>query len=102
MLLAEGTGTVASWLETILAIMSTKEGEWAKSENESTNNRAPPAYRPSRYTEVGDDMVTQLQRLGQKTGKGCYDYDPAILASWSLLPSIAWRVPCKNQYCWFR
>jgi 3-hydroxyacyl-CoA dehydrogenase len=37
-----------------------------------------PASRPPRYTELGDDMVVQLGRLGQKTGKGWYDYDPSI------------------------
>jgi 3-hydroxyacyl-CoA dehydrogenase len=31
-----------------------------------------------RYTELGDDMVTELGRLGQKAGKGWYDYDPKI------------------------
>jgi 3-hydroxyacyl-CoA dehydrogenase/enoyl-CoA hydratase/carnithine racemase len=31
-----------------------------------------------RYTELSDDMVTQLGRLGQKAGKGWYDYDPKV------------------------
>lgn len=47
---------------------------------------APPK-RPSRYTELADDMVSQLGRLGQKTGKGWYDYDPAVGKGRKALPS---------------
>jgi 3-hydroxyacyl-CoA dehydrogenase/enoyl-CoA hydratase/carnithine racemase len=37
----------------------------------------PPASRPERYTEIPDEMVSALGRLGQKVGKGWYDYpDP--------------------------
>mmetsp|Transcript_3500 Transcript_3500/g.5135 ORF Transcript_3500/g.5135 Transcript_3500/m.5135 type:complete len:781 (-) Transcript_3500:589-2931(-) len=40
----------------------------------------PPKNRPAslRYTELGDDMVTKLGRLGQKSSKGWYNYDPKI------------------------
>lgn len=37
-----------------------------------------PLKRPSRYTELGDDMVAILGRLGQKVKKGWYDYNPSI------------------------
>jgi 3-hydroxyacyl-CoA dehydrogenase/enoyl-CoA hydratase/carnithine racemase len=37
----------------------------------------PPPQRPHRYTELVDDMVSEYGRLGQKVGKGFYDYpDP--------------------------
>lgn len=45
------------------------------------------AKRPSRYTELADDMVSQLGRLGQKAGKGWYDYSPAIGKGRKALPS---------------
>lgn len=37
-----------------------------------------PKNRPARYTELADDMVSQLGRLGQKVGKGWYDYNAAV------------------------
>eukprot|EP00543_Licmophora_paradoxa_P009065 CAMPEP_0202446020 /NCGR_PEP_ID=MMETSP1360-20130828/4680_1 /ASSEMBLY_ACC=CAM_ASM_000848 /TAXON_ID=515479 /ORGANISM="Licmophora paradoxa, Strain CCMP2313" /LENGTH=306 /DNA_ID=CAMNT_0049062437 /DNA_START=415 /DNA_END=1335 /DNA_ORIENTATION=- len=43
--------------------------------------------RPQRYTELPDDMVTKLGRLGQKTSKGWYDYDPKIGKGRKGLPS---------------
>lgn len=33
--------------------------------------------RPQRYSELADDLVKILKRLGQKTNKGWYDYDPS-------------------------
>jgi len=36
---------------------------------------APGVNRPKRYSDIGDDMVLKLNRLGQKTQKGWYDYD---------------------------
>jgi len=33
--------------------------------------------RPQRYSELADDLVKVLKRLGQKTNKGWYDYDPS-------------------------
>jgi len=40
-----------------------------------------------RYTELADDMVTQLGRIGQKAGKGWYDYAPHIGKGRMPLPS---------------
>lgn len=31
-----------------------------------------------RYTEMGDEMVEKYKRVGQKAGKGWYDYDPKV------------------------
>ena len=31
-----------------------------------------------RYTELGDEMVEKLGRVGQKAKKGWYDYDPKV------------------------
>jgi 3-hydroxyacyl-CoA dehydrogenase len=52
-----------------------KERGWVRDGKVTT---LVPSNRPPRYTELADDMVTQLGRLGQKVGKGFYDYDPAI------------------------
>lgn len=35
----------------------------------------PSTKRPVRYPEVADVLVAEYKRLGQKTGKGWYDYD---------------------------
>jgi 3-hydroxyacyl-CoA dehydrogenase len=39
-----------------------------------------PATRPAglRYSELPDKLVQELGRIGQKAGKGWYDYDPAV------------------------
>jgi 3-hydroxyacyl-CoA dehydrogenase/enoyl-CoA hydratase/carnithine racemase len=58
-----------------------KERGWTREGNAAAPNR------PGRYTEVADDMVTQLGRLGQKAGKGWYDYDPSIGKGRTPLPS---------------
>jgi 3-hydroxyacyl-CoA dehydrogenase len=47
----------------------------------------PPNRRPARYTELADDMVSELGRLGQKVGKGWYDYDPNVGKGRKPLPS---------------
>ncbi|GMI37735.1 hypothetical protein TeGR_g9661 [Tetraparma gracilis] len=43
-------------------------------------NLVDPATRPAglRYTEIADKLVLELERVGQKVGKGWYDYDPAV------------------------
>jgi 3-hydroxyacyl-CoA dehydrogenase len=46
-----------------------------------------PVKRPTRYTELADDMVVQLGRLGQKSGKGWYDYDPVVGKGRKAIPS---------------
>lgn len=46
-----------------------------------------PHNRPARYTELGDDMIAKYGRLGQKVGKGWYDYDPSIGKGRTPLPS---------------
>ena len=50
-----------------------REQGWVRRDEDdgSTSNT-----RPSRYSELADDLVTQLGRLGQKVGKGWYDYEP--------------------------
>lgn len=49
-----------------------KERKWVRMDK---NDPIPPA-RPARYTELVDDMVAKYGRLGQKSGKGWYDYPP--------------------------
>jgi len=39
---------------------------------------APNRKPGMRYTDLGDDLVTQLGRVGQKAGKGWYDYDSKV------------------------
>ena len=46
-----------------------------------------PPKRPSRYTELADVMVSEYGRMGQKVGKGWYDYDPNIGGGRIGLPS---------------
>lgn len=52
-----------------------KERGWVRNEE---NGSADLSRRPSRYTELADEMVSRLGRLGQKVGKGWYDYDPKV------------------------
>lgn len=40
-----------------------------------------------RYTDLGDELVTKLGRVGQKVGKGWYDYDPKVGKGRKPLPS---------------
>jgi 3-hydroxyacyl-CoA dehydrogenase/enoyl-CoA hydratase/carnithine racemase len=61
-----------------------KERKWVRPADESR----PPAERPERYTELGDIMVSEYGRLGQKVGKGWYDYDINIGKG---------RVPIRSQ-----
>ena len=46
-----------------------------------------PPNRPTRYTELADVLVAKYGRLGQKVGKGWYDYDPSIGKGRTPLPS---------------
>jgi len=59
-----------------------KERGWVRHEGNPS-----PSNRPVRYTELGDDLVTKLSRLGQKAGKGWYDYDPKVGKGRKSLPS---------------
>jgi len=52
-----------------------------------TGKVGPNRTSTMRYTELGDDMVTQLGRIGQKAGKGWYDYAPHIGKGRMPLPS---------------
>jgi 3-hydroxyacyl-CoA dehydrogenase/enoyl-CoA hydratase/carnithine racemase len=54
-----------------------RERGWVR-DDKNPNGSSPPPNRPPRYSELADDLVSQLGRLGQKVGKGWYDYDPAI------------------------
>jgi 3-hydroxyacyl-CoA dehydrogenase/enoyl-CoA hydratase/carnithine racemase len=47
----------------------------------------PSMNKPSRYPEVADAIVSEHKRLGQKTGKGWYDYDKNIGKGRKSLPS---------------
>ena len=40
-----------------------------------------------RYTDLGDDLVTELGRIGQKAGKGWYDYDEKVGKGRKPIPS---------------
>jgi len=46
-----------------------------------------PNRKNIRYTELGDEMVEKLGRLGQKVYKGWYDYDPKVGKGRKPLPS---------------
>ena len=61
-----------------------KERGWVRHDKNGPNDLSK---RPSRYTELADEMVSQLQRLGQKAGKGWYDYDPKFGKGRKPLPS---------------
>ena len=50
-------------------------------------NGQPGRNRPDRYSDLGDDLVAKLKRLGQKSGKGWYDYKPNIGKGRKPLPS---------------
>ena len=68
-----------------------KERGWVRLDNHPNSNDTttpPPVRRPSRYTELADDMVSQLHRYGQKASKGWYDYDRNIGKGRKPLPSI--------------
>mmetsp|Transcript_34658 Transcript_34658/g.81729 ORF Transcript_34658/g.81729 Transcript_34658/m.81729 type:complete len:750 (-) Transcript_34658:176-2425(-) len=43
-----------------------------------TNGAKAPTNKPARYPEVADIIVSEYNRLGQKTGKGWYDYDKNV------------------------
>jgi len=52
------------------------------------NTKEPiPSARPDRYTELGDIMVSEYERLGQKCGKGWYDYDLTVGSGRKGIPS---------------
>jgi 3-hydroxyacyl-CoA dehydrogenase len=76
-----------------------RERGWVR-ENE---NQQVPSNRPSRYTELADIMVSKLGRNGQKSGKGWYDYNPAIGKGRQGLPSkemeklVLSYSQCKNS-----
>jgi len=48
---------------------------------------SPGPTRPARYPEVADVIVSQYKRLGQKNGKGWYNYDKNIGRGRKALPS---------------
>ena len=49
--------------------------------------RVGPNRGSMRYSELSDDLVVKLKRLGQKAGKGWYDYDPKIGKGRKPIPS---------------
>ena len=51
-----------------------KERGWVR---DAPSDAVPPK-RPARYTELADTMITVLGRIGQKAGKGFYDYKPDV------------------------
>ena len=52
-----------------------------------TSNGGVSANRPDRYPEVADVIVSEYKRLGQKSGKGWYDYDKNVGRGRKPLPS---------------
>jgi len=52
-----------------------------------TSNGGASANRPDRYPEVADVIVSEYKRLGQKSGKGWYDYDKNVGRGRKPLPS---------------
>jgi 3-hydroxyacyl-CoA dehydrogenase len=67
------------------------ERQWARGGSRDGGGKSSttntPINRPARYSELADVMVTDYRRLGQKTGKGWYDYDPTIGKGRTPLPS---------------
>lgn len=51
-----------------------REKGWIRDPKTGSNG----SERPARYTELADDLVAKLGRLGQKAGKGWFDYNPEI------------------------
>ncbi|KAG7364888.1 NAD-binding 3-hydroxyacyl-CoA dehydrogenase [Nitzschia inconspicua] len=43
-----------------------------------SSNGTPAKNKPSRYPDLADVIVSEYKRLGQKTGKGWYDYDESV------------------------
>lgn len=60
-----------------------RERGWVREES----SPSIPRNRPPRYTELGDVLISKYNRLGQKAGKGWYDYDPAVGKGRTGLPS---------------
>ncbi len=52
-----------------------------------TGKPGPNRTPKMRYTDLGDDLVTKLGRVGMKAGKGWYDYDPNIGKGRKPIPS---------------
>eukprot|EP00934_Nitzschia_sp_Nitz4_P009444 Nitzschia sp. Nitz4//scaffold290_size23356//13888//16148//NITZ4_008491-RA/size23356-augustus-gene-0.35-mRNA-1//-1//CDS//3329546102//9434//frame0 len=50
-------------------------------------NGNPTSKTPARYPRIGDDIVSKFDRLGQKNGKGWYDYDKAVGKGRKPIPS---------------
>lgn len=61
-----------------------KERGWVV---DPSTGQAPNRPRTMRYTELGDDLVTKLGRVGQKALKGWYDYDVNVGKGRKPLPS---------------
>lgn len=59
------------------------ERGWAK----SMGSKTKPSKRPDRYTELADVMVSEHGRLGQKVGKGWYEYNKVVGKGRTPLPS---------------
>ncbi|KAL9191416.1 hypothetical protein ACHAXT_001122 [Thalassiosira profunda] len=56
-----------------------------------------PARGQVRYTELGDEMVEKLGRVGQKAKKGWYNYDPKVGKGRKPLPSAEMQA-LVNKY----
>jgi 3-hydroxyacyl-CoA dehydrogenase len=102
MILTEGQGTIDSvdraFLQFGMALGPFQMGDLAGNDvaynirvERGWAKRKPsdpqPPNRPDRYCELADDMVTQHGRLGQKVGKGWYDYDMAVGKGRKPMPS---------------
>lgn len=65
-------------------------------------NSVSAANKPDRYPEVADVIVSEYKRLGQKSGKGWYDYDKNVGKGRKPFPSkevddLIRRYAQKNQ-----
>merc|ERR1719491_2521660 len=45
---------------------------------DAVTGKVPEKRRGMRYSDIADDLVVKLGRLGQKVGKGWYDYDKKV------------------------
>jgi 3-hydroxyacyl-CoA dehydrogenase len=118
-LVADGASTTTTSIEAVDAaltrVFGMKMGPFAMSDlagndigyyirkeqgltRDPVTGRVGPNRGKRRYTELVDEMVTELGRLGQKAGKGWYDYDPKVGKGRVGLPSAEFAEFIRTRY----